>query len=415
MEAGEAATGLGAIASMRSRRAKRKFVLADVSGDKGKLPLWAGAVQKAWAGAFSETAEGATALELVVGSRKPNTNNSYDSKLGMLLHFCGDRPEPIGLLDLDEAGFIEYVAWHGRRGSVRMTVKAFMPYMSCLNTFLAEMRRPSPIIDPATVDAARPKITTAVKNAIRAAGRWQELADPDAEPGRRAQLPAPVAYAMLQAAEHLCSPQAYNDEEEELEALRPLLASVNTYQWMDRPLTGVSSLWQDFGIALDGREPQLLFFEREAKTNTGGTLAARSVAIPVGTGGKQLQRRLGRLLQRFKDLKTALCPELARKGERFWQLRSDGDARSWTSAQQNEWLQEALLEVDERPPENFAWTAYSFRHGAASAASAAGASLPQIRHIGGWTRGSMVPEKTYIDPLVRTSEAGTAFFGFMAG
>ena len=99
-----------------------------------------------WAGSFTDSAEGELALSLVLGLRKAVTNGNYDSKLGFLLRFCGGRTTPLSLLELTEADFIEYVAWQGLRGTIRMTVKNFMPYMSCFNTLLSELRRPSPIL-----------------------------------------------------------------------------------------------------------------------------------------------------------------------------------------------------------------------------------------------------------------------------
>ena len=149
--------------------------------------------------------------------------------------------------------------------------------------------------------------------------------------------------------------------------LRPLLATVSTFQWMDRPRTGFSARWEDFGVSLGGVAEQLTFFEIENKTNTAGAIAARSVMIPV-PAGDSLQRRLGTLLLHFKDLKTRVCPGLARDGAAFWAVHGDSPARAWTSAVQNTWLQEALAYVDASPPENFVWSAYSLRHGAASAA-----------------------------------------------
>jgi hypothetical protein len=182
---------------------------------------------------------------------------------------------------------------------------------------------------------------------------------------------------------------------------------------MDRPKTGYSARWQDFGVALDGESAQLIFFENHNKTNKAGVHGKRAVAIPVGNDEANLQRRIGALLLRFKKLKMKLCPELAADGAAFWAIGGDPPPASWTSVIQNDWLQEALGLVGAEPPENFTWTAYSLRHGAASAAAALSAPMPKIRHLGGWAKRSTTAEDHYIDPLVRMTAAGRAFFGFL--
>ena len=65
------------------------------------------------------------------------------------------------------------------------------------------------------------------------------------------------------------------------------------------------------------------------------------------------------------------------------------------------------------PPTNVSWTAYSLRHGAASAAAAILAPLSKIRYVGGWAVGSTVPERTYINPTCPATPAARLFFGFM--
>ena len=77
------------------------------------------------------------------------------------------------------------------------------------------------------------------------------------------------------------------------------------------------------------------------------------------------------------------------------------------------WLQTAVRAVGAAPPPNFSWTAYSLRHGAASAAAAIGAPDSKINYVGGWTAASDVPRTTYINPTCRATPAARCFFGFM--
>ena len=163
---------------------------------------------------------------------------------------------------------------------------------------------------------------------------------------------------------------------------------------------------------LDGAAAAIAFFERTAKTNRAGKLSARTVSIKVRPG-PNVQRRLGRLVLRFMELKKTACPQLARRDALFWALPCDAAPQSWTSVVQNDWLQTALAVVDERPPENFAWTAYSLRHGAASEAAAVNMPRSALHHIGGWAPTSTVPQRTYIDPTCPASAAGQEFFGFL--
>jgi hypothetical protein len=196
-----------------------------------------------------------------------------------------------------------------------MDKKNFQPYLSCHSTMMVELGRPKVAVE-----------SDAINSAIAAAGRRQARRDGESEPGRRQALPAAVALDILCEAERVTDPENFSTTAEELAELRPLLATVSCFQWLDRPRTGFSARWQDFGVSLGGAEEQLIFFEHENKTNRGGAHSKRSVALHVGPGSANVQRRLGRLLLRFKALKTTACPELAREGAAFWAIGGDASA-----------------------------------------------------------------------------------------
>jgi hypothetical protein len=208
---------------------------------------------------------------------------------------------------------------------------------------------------------------------------------------------------------------SFNSDAEKLEELRPLLATAVGFQWIDRPRTGFSARWQDFGVALGGASEQIVFFEDENKTEQRGAHHKRSVAIPVGEPYGNMQRRLARLLLCFKSLKQKLCPEWARDGAPFWAITGDDKVSQWTSQIQTDWLMTAADMVGEMPPENFTWTGYSLRSGGASAANAIGVPMAKLRHLGGWTKTRTTPEDHYIDPNVIATDAGHEFFGFYSG
>ena len=382
----------------RARPATAKYTLAAPEGPFARA-AWAAPMAAARADDFSDSAAGRLALDLVGSGRAPATNKNYDSKVRFFLEFCGSREPPINVTALTIEDMIEYVAWQAQKGTVRMKRKEFQPYLSSINGFLGDLGLPRIA-----------KNSMALNDAIKACAKRQKRAGP--APGRRIYMPARVMALVVDAAEACSGPSAYSTALEEAEELRPLLATVFSYQWFDRPHTAHSAHWEDWGVDLDGARAAISFFEREVKTNRDGGLSARAVTIAVRPG-QNMQRRLGKLLLRFKQLKLRACPLLARDGQLFWALPCDAAPARWTSVVQNEWLQTSLVAVDERPPENFLWTAYSLRHGAASEAAAALMPRAALHHLGGWSPTSTVPQATYIDPTCPASAAGREFFGFL--
>eukprot|EP00959_Pyramimonas_sp_CCMP1952_P335433 7023199-Pyramimonas_sp.AAC.1 len=67
----------------------------------------------------------------------------------------------------------------------------------------------------------------------------------------------------------------------------------------------------------------------------------------------------------------------------------------------------ALRQAGVAQPEGFTYTLHNLRSGAASATSAIGVPLPQIRHYGGWARNSSVVN---IDPTFLPSDEARFFF-----
>ena len=381
-----------------TRSGRQARYLAVEPKGKAAEASWSAAIQVCWAGEFADTPAGQRALQLLTGAKAKHTNVNYESKMRIFLEFCGKQEPPVNPLTASLSDYISYVAWHLDRGGVRMTVKNFRPYLSCINRFRRDLRLDANAVGVALVDA------------VKSAGRRQERSDGD-EPGRRLYLPAAVVFDILVAAEQHVERVLYDDDKEVLGLLRPLVSTISAFQWFDRPHTATGALWDDFGFALDGSEPRIAFFERHAKTQQEGALAARTVTIPVGEP-RSPQWRVARLLLRFKNLKIKVCPELACSGARFWQIGADSSS-AWSSAVQNAWLQQALEVVGAAPPAGFTWTAYSLRHGAASAAAAISCPGQKINHIGGWSRGSLTPVKTYINPSCPATPAAHFFFGFM--
>lgn len=404
-----AAKSLGgvAVSSLRPSQvyaaAGAKYALVAPDGPHARSS-WAQAVRNCWAADFGDTEAGRLALDLLESARTVNSNKNYDSKLRLFFEFCGSRVPCVDPLQATSALFIEYIAWHGVRGRVRMDRAHFQPYMSAVNTFLRELKLPRIACGSKAID-----------NALASTARRQRLAPGVVAAARRVYMPAKVMAAMVLAAELATDWRRVGSMADELTALRPLLATVMCFQYFDRPHTSVGARWGDFSVSLDGLHDCIHFFERDVKVNLNGVLAARSVEVPVGASAANMQRRLAGLLARFIELKLAVCPEFCvTEASRFWAISGDTRCASWSSTVQNVWLQSGLQTVSASPPANFVWQAQSLRKGAASAASAVNVPLPKIKYMGGWAASSNVPEKTYIDPTCPRDDAALEFFGFLA-
>ena len=379
-----------------------KYALKEPDGAHARAS-WADAVAAAWEGDFADSADGHLALDLLLGARSKNSNKNFDSKLRLFFEFCGSRVPPLDPLLATGVHIIEYIAWHGRRGKVKMSRPNFQPYLSAINTFLAELKRPRVAMD-----------NKGISNALNALAQRQRLAPGGVMAARRVYLPAPVAADVVARAEAVTHWRTAGALADELERLRPLLATAVCFQFMDRPHTSTGARWGDFSVALDVAHENITFLERDVKVNLAGVLATRNIEVPVGAAADNMQRRLAILLARFMELKQLLCPEFCIEADsRFWAISGDTRTEAWASPVQNAWLQLSLRAVDARPPENFVWQAQSLRKGAASSASAVGAPLPKIKYIGGWATGSSVPEQRYIDPTCPRSAAAYDFFGFL--
>ena len=103
-----------------------KYALVEPDGAHARAS-WADAVAATWEGDFADSAVGRLALDLLLAARSANSNKNYDSKLRLFFEFCGSRVPALDPLLATGAHIVEYVAWHGRRGKVRMERANFVP------------------------------------------------------------------------------------------------------------------------------------------------------------------------------------------------------------------------------------------------------------------------------------------------
>ena len=77
------------------------------------------------------------------------------------------------------------------------------------------------------------------------------------------------------------------------------------------------------------------------------------------------------------------------------------------------WLERALVRVDVRAPPGFAYLGHSIRSLGASGMHAIRIQRTVICWIGGWAKGSDVPERHYIDPTFMPTPACYMLYGWL--
>ena len=198
-----------------------------------------------------------------------------------------------------------------------------------------------------------------------------------------------------------------------LHRLRPLLASAIAFQFGARAGTHQGARWEDLDSSVAA-----LTFRYRAQKGKAQNLRFKVLSLPALP--RSLQGSLATLLRYWKASKVELCAtfevtELATKGCRLWELPFEdmfGAPPRWTSDTSSEWLSHALSAVGASPPTGFSFTSHSLRHGMASAAAAANVPFHKIRYLAGWAEGSTTING-YVDPTVRNSVAGRAFFEWL--
>jgi len=377
--------------STKARQVQRKYALRD---DVAQAP-WATAIHNTYKGLIGDDELGRFALTLLATSKESGTYRNYDNNFNKFVDFC--TSEGLPPLEATPAHIVRYVAWLGKQGT--NAAHALQPLFSAINHVYEAHGLP------------RIATGTLVNEAVKGLAGWQV---PITTPTRRVALPAQAAYKVFQSAESLVqtlSDPTYDDSGFATTAsLRDCLATIVSYVWFNRSDT-THSLRQH-GFTVDGpstADPQMRLWSAARKGRKRAPVhTVPTISIPVSS-----HPRLAALLRFYFSRRQAIFDKLGRQVPTYvWALPQD-KPHLWNSTVQNVWMAAALRCAGVTQPEGFTYTSHSLRSGAASAASAIGVPLPQIKFYGGWARNSSVVND-YIDPTFTPSEEARFFFGWLA-
>ena len=113
----------------------------------------------------------------------------------------------------------------------------------------------------------------------------------------------------------------------------------------------------------------------------------------------------------YLSARDQLC-ELVHAAPPVWLFQLPGE-RAPTTRHMSDWFAAVLAEEGIQAPHGFAYLGHSIRAGGSSAAEAIGVPRFRGNWLGGWSLGSNVRERLYIDPSVLPTPAAFALFGWL--
>jgi hypothetical protein len=330
---------------------------------------------------------GTAAVRLLIHGMAPRSYTTYASGFNKFMHYCAD----VGLDPLltEESDVVRYIAWLGLEG--RVHADSLQPYLSAINRFLRDH-----MLEP----VAQGLLVSSTRKALKLA----QL--PLTEVPVRVALPADVVFAILQWACECASSFPSGFSLTTFTQFRCALAVVTTIAFFCRASTGLAALTEDLVVDLGEHHGGIHLYERSVK----GRSHERAHRKPLLFIPSSALPELTSLLHVYKTVRSKIFFTVP---ARFWSLPGE-DVSRWSSSLLTQWLQSSCALVNASPPPGLSWTSHSLRKGAASAAAAQGVILPKIRYFGGWSVGSTVLERDYIDPTVLPSAGGHAFFAWLA-
>jgi hypothetical protein len=328
---------------------------------------------------------GRAASSLFQSATTTRTDLNFNSNLISFFAYCDENLiEPLEVGPTDVARFI---AWIGMRGTV--AAASLQPYLSAINKFLQDHALPPVALGP---------LVSGVRKGL---ANCQEDLCPQAQ---RLPLPAPVALLLLDLAEGLQRSVTFDLRHPDLHLLRAAVAVITSYIFFNRGECGVNALVGDV-VVEEESITLLLRGEKGQKKLQPGQRNVRQIP-------SRKMPRVAALLRAFFAGQSSM-KGLHGQRLRRWALSPQEDKERWSAETLSGWLRDAYTAVQCLPPEGFAWTSHSLRKGAASAANAIGARLPDIRYQGGWSTNSSVLEANYIDFAMQPSQAARLFFGYL--
>ena len=310
------------------------------------------------------------------------------------MEFEQDFCSPLGYesLPATESTALKYISWHARRGKVHE--KSLANYISAIN----RAHKDCLFLPPFETDSQGKFINEDIRLTLLGLAKAQGVRTRDAVASERLYLPAKIPLQFLQEVSLVVPILGQTSSQQMIGDARDDLALAFSYAEFGRSASQAGFRTGDIVFESDG---SLLFAMRKAKnlTKNKHNLAFR---WPVGC--------IALLLDAVK-LWTTLRYRIGGLPEQFWRL--PWEKRPLVGSDFNAMLGRSLARRGMSPPPGFVYTIHSTRAGSLSEGAALGVPLSRLKHMGGYSPTSTVPEDKYIDPSCPPSPAGRHFFGWL--
>ena len=286
---------------------------------------------------------------------------------------------------------MQYIGWQAKRGFVHK--ESVENYLAAINRAHKDMLHPPPFAR----DSSGHFVDEDVKLTLVGMGKAQGQRMRDATASDRLYLPAAIPLRFLNdAAEKLDN--LLLDDQESVTRTRNDLAVAFGYADFGRSQSQAGLSNPDIAFESSG---DMVFVFREAKglTKNKHNLQYR--------WPRTSHPRLLAAVKKWLSVKRRLGGSFVQ----FWRL--PWEKKKLVGSDFDKMLQECCARRSVSPPPGFVYTIHSTRAGSLSEGNAIGVPLTKLKHLGGYSPASTVPETKYIDPSCPPSPAGRAFFGWL--
>lgn len=319
-----------------------------------------------------------TALRLLQGGLAENTASQYGRLFANFAAYCDE--EGVSPLPASTATVICYVGHLAEQGT--WAASSMQPIFSAINDAHKALELEPPAKDSHFLTRERAGLERA----------QAAVATTDS----RTPAPAEAPMAFLADAE--------STPDSELARLRANVCLVLTALFCGRQDTSVHLRSEDINVT--SSEIWMRLTEKGKRARRMRRVVRLPLAQTAVAGVQSALPRLAAQLQRYFALRESSggpVPEFA------FQLR--GEAKPTTQSTER-WLAAALERVGIHAPPGFAYLGHSLRSLGASACAAIGVPRHIYIWLGGWTRGSSVVDRHYVDPTFQPSPAALALYGW---
>ena len=361
------------------RRRERSARPAPPDGAQPRVP-WVHAIAERWSELIGDHAERDRIVDVVGRALMPSTAENYGRHFGRFVDWCERQPDKPSPLPASTGTVLRWLAADVTAGGA-VAAQSLQGYLSALNSIHADL------------DFELPALGHLVRR-FRAG-----LAHEQADRGRdamRVYLPPPVVSRLLDWALAL---DLRRKPPRVQFAFRAAVATVFTFVFFARGATGAKLRVKDVRRSVAGLTVTLDHEKGKRQLKWG-----RTITIPPGSVPG---------LEELLDKWEAFRGDDLKPDEGYYALPWAERKRAFSTSAINDWLAEALAQLDDvAPPEGDAWTGHSLRKGAASGSAAEGVPLDRTCWMGGWSVQSRVVFD-YIDPTCPQTAASRRFFGWL--